>query len=98
MADYVDRRRLKEAISADCQHLSVFDTNLYELVMLDIDEIPTADVRENVQGYWDDVFQDGPCSWSGRCSVCGVRNDIPPLILAHFCPNCGAQMGGNKNG
>ena len=55
-------------------------------------DIPAADVREVVHGYWRDVFQDGPCSWSGVCSVCDVRNDIPPLPLAHFCPNCGAQM------
>ena len=42
----------------------------------------------------EDVVQDGPCGWSGKCSACKVRNDIPPVMLAHYCPNCGAKMEG----
>ena len=57
-----------------------------------IENLPAVEIHKEVQGEWIDVFQDGLCSWSGKCSVCGVRNDIPPLILAHFCPNCGARM------
>ena len=44
------------------------------------------------KAHWEDVVQDGPCRWSGKCSACKVRNDIPPVMLAHYCPNCGAKM------
>lgn len=57
----------------------------------------TADVAPVVHAQWEDVFQDGPCSWSGKCSRCRVRNDIPPLLLAHYCPNCGARMDKEDN-
>lgn len=93
MAEYVDRQRLKEAIREDAINLlSCYNGDVLNLVLSEIDEIPAEDVRNVVHGCWRDVFQDGPCSWSGECSVCGVRNDIPPLPQAHFCPNCGADM------
>lgn len=60
-----------------------------------IDELASvraADVAPVVHGHWEGVFQDGACSWSGKCSVCMVRNDIPHPIVAHYCPNCGAKM------
>ena len=60
-------------------------------------EIQAADVAPAVHARWEDVFQDGPCSWSGKCSRCRVRNDIPPLLLAHYCPNCGARMDKENN-
>ena len=44
------------------------------------------------RGEWINVRQEGVCSWTGECSCCHDRNDIPPPILAHFCPNCGASM------
>lgn len=43
MLDLVDRKRLKEAIAADRQHLFSFDSSLHDLFMTDIDEIPTID-------------------------------------------------------
>lgn len=46
------------------------------------------------RSYWDDVYQTGPCSFSGRCHACGVRNDIPPVEQAYYCPHCGAKMEG----
>ena len=49
MAEYIDRERLKLAISADCQNLFSFDSSLYELFMIDIDEIPAADVAPVVR-------------------------------------------------
>ena len=55
--------------------------------------ITGVDAREMVRhGYWKNVFQDGPCSWSGECSACRVRNDIPHPWVANYCPNCGARM------
>ena len=52
-----------------------------------------SNYRELVQhGHWKNVSQDGPCSWSGMCSACGARNDIPHPWVANYCPNCGARM------
>lgn len=52
-----------------------------------IDDIPTADVRENVRGEW--IKKEGSLWTLATCSVCGklsVDGDKP------FCPNCGAEM------
>ena len=55
-----------------------------------IDDIPTADVRENVRGEW--IFPYGDKKYK-RCSVCGrVFYSIP--YNTNFCPNCGADMRG----
>lgn len=53
------------------------------------DDIPTADVRENVRGEWKWVcfFKNGGYGSFG-CSVCGYRNGT----RYNFCPNCGADM------
>lgn len=45
--------------------------------------LPTADVRENVNGEW--IVEDGEVV----CSECGE-----PHIETNFCPNCGADMRG----
>lgn len=57
-----------------------------------LDPIPTADVRENVRGEW--IFPYGDKKYK-RCSVCGrVFYSIP--YNTNFCPNCGADMRGDK--
>ena len=54
---------------------------------------PTIDPESlRPRSYWEDVYQTGPCSFSGRCHACGVRNDIPPVEQAYYCPCCGAKM------
>lgn len=46
IARYIDAEKLKEALSADTQHIRDWDVDLYDLIMMDIDEAPTADVVE----------------------------------------------------
>lgn len=108
MSDYIERQRLKEAISEDCQHLSCFDESFFDMVMNDIDEIPAANVREDVQGEWEwfDQERGTPIDgwdreWGWRCSCCkDTLNDeyddpdSPPKF--NFCPNCGARMAGGE--
>lgn len=86
MGDYVDRQKLKEAISADCQHLFSFDTSLYEMFMIDIDEMPSENVRKDVQGEW--VFDSD--WWDYVCTNC--RGRIGNIKTYKFCPHCGARM------
>lgn len=51
---------------------------------------PVYPVR--LQGEWLDVICENGGFYHGTCSICKVRNDIPPVAFAHFCPNCGADM------
>lgn len=89
-AEYIERERLKRAISADCQHLFSFDESLYDLFMIDIDEFPAADVAPVVHGRWeDDVYTDpyGGKWTKYRCSLCG-RIEV---VKEPYC-SCGAKM------
>lgn len=90
MADFVERGRLKEAISADCQHLFSFDGSLYELFMIDIDEIPAADVVQVVHGQWEPG--DPICPACGENKFKGLDADVWSDWQPPFCPNCGAKM------
>ena len=55
-----------------------------------IEWTPTADVRENVKGEWQQK-QIGKWIYA-HCSVCHTTHDAP----TNFCPNCGADMRGEK--
>lgn len=72
---------------------------LYDYQDCDIDipkeiaEFPTADVRENVRGEW---MKDGRYmgkNWH-RCSICDRAYSY--VYDWNFCPNCGADMRGEK--
>ena len=90
MTKYIERGRLKEAISADCQHLFSFDTSFYDMVMIDIDEVPAEDVAPVVHGRW--VYGEDV---DIQCSVCGAdaftEGDYRQ-VKSRYCPNCGAKM------
>lgn len=53
---------------------------------------PTADVRENVRGKWIFPYEDKKYK---RCSVCRKTFYSIPAT-SNFCPNCGADMRGDK--
>ena len=92
MGDYVDRKRLKEAIQEDAINcLSCYNGEVINLVLTEIDEAPAADVRPVVRGRWEN-FRGKP-----RCSRC--KAVWPEDYYDHnFCPNCGADMReGNSN-
>lgn len=63
-------------------------TSTYETMELDC--APTADVRKNVRGEWLHI-SDGYCDVL-KCSQCGKTTDSQ----SNFCPNCGADMRGDK--
>lgn len=99
MSDYIDRNRLKQAISEDAMTaLQSWDTSLMELVMLEIDEIPAADVEPVRRGWWK-TFDSS--YWRStqygvqaidcvkiRCGLCGRGS----AVRTNYCPNCGAKM------
>ena len=87
MKEYIERERLKEAFNADLQTLQTLDENTVDLILIEIDEAPAADVAEVRHGYWDDSL-DGITPY---CSVCGCTHRC--LIRCPiYCPNCGARM------
>ncbi len=92
MARYIDAERLKEAFSTDAQYIRDWDADLFDLLMLDIDEAPTADVAEVNHGKW--ISEGTGYAWRYICSECGWE-DVYPFDDRHrFCPNCGAKMEG----
>ena len=54
--------------------------------------LPATDVTPVVHGKWHDIYMTSPSSFAATCSICGISNDIPHPISAHYCPNCGAKM------
>ena len=98
MGDYVDRKRLKEAIREDALNcLSCYNGEVLNLVLTEIDEAPAADVRPVVRGRW--IKQnDDPLDGNFYCSACHSGIDIatgsetPIDREMFFCPNCGADM------
>ena len=94
MDEYINRERLKSAISADAQHFFSFDESFFDMVMNDIDEIPAADVAEVRHGKWiygEDI--------DIQCSICGcdaLTEGDYRQFKSNFCPNCGAKMEAEK--
>lgn len=63
--------------------------------MDDIDDIPSADVRENVHGEWIDDYD--PVNFGEfryKCSKCGART---VEWADNFCYQCGADMRGEQD-
>lgn len=72
------------------------DGEVQEYHKLALDALRVQADAENpktlVEHVWKGVYMSSPSSYVGTCSVCGMSNDIPPPMLAHYCPNCGAKM------
>lgn len=77
-----------------------------------IDQIPSADVRENIKGKW---IESSPNIYTKRvnCSNCGssapfvfvsdgdvysTNGNHGEIRKTNYCPNCGADMRGDNNG
>lgn len=46
MSEYIERERLKEAFIADLQKLQTLDEHTMDLILIEIEEAPAADVVE----------------------------------------------------
>lgn len=91
MAEYIERERLKAAINEDAMNcLQSWDSSFASLVMIEIDEIPAADVAPVVHGRW--MKRDGYT----ECSECEYWYDSAESEDAgdrpNYCPSCGAKM------
>lgn len=59
-----------------------------------IDETQAEDVKRNVYGEWLDC--DAISENFEFCNMCGWENDVGARHY-NFCPNCGADMRGDKD-
>lgn len=99
MSRYIDADKLRQDILLlpNCYN-GFSDTYDKACIIDEIDEQPTADVRENVRGEWIDkgknwTVTNGAISMEipvKECSVCG--RPYLYIITDRFCPNCGADM------
>lgn len=85
MNEYIERERLKEAFNADLQSCKRWTKNL---ILIEIDEAPAADVAEVRHGRW--VRDDSGVIY---CSECGEEHEWDEY-RATYCDACGALMDG----
>ena len=112
MAEYIKRDDAKKAILEACGCDSECKTGC-RYGMCDIpagsvwgavDNIPAADVRENVHAQW---IPNKKYLRIARCSYCNHIQTVNGVdktehcyihrALYRYCPNCGADMRGDKN-
>lgn len=90
MSRYIDADELKELYEG-CEDLKV----KCAVVLLNIDDMSTADVAEVVHGEWikaDSMPRSAKCS---ECSCWITRHTINENWF-RYCPHCGAKMDKKK--
>ena len=107
MSDYISREELilrirnkiydmpKNSDETMNQADAMFTNGLYRALDL-AEHMPSADVRENIYGEWEEVTNykdDNVYQWHIICSVCRQRGMFES---DNFCPNCGADMRGEE--
>ena len=85
MTEYIELKTAKEAVHRIMEPWPNLEEDIYDL----LNEVSSADVVERKKGEW---FDRG--SLSCRCSNCGCKSTKE----YSFCPNCGADMRGQKDG
>lgn len=99
MNKYINVEVAKEYLHHDSYSNPYFRSQACQQAIDVLATVPAADVMEVRHGRWHDVYLSSASSFVGTCSVCGKSNDIPPVPLAKYCPNCGAKMdGGHDDG
>lgn len=84
MSRYIDKETARRIIDSERSK---------EQMLTMLDNVPTADVRENVQGEW---VRDGDCYICDQCKTSyGWWADSQ---CSNFCPNCGAYMRTKETG
>ena len=95
MSDYIDREKLIQAISEDAlTTLSDWDSSLMNLIMIEIQECPAADVAPVVHGHWiESKLYSDELNNIASCSRCGNMIDFVTETPT-YCDDCGAKMDG----
>lgn len=99
MDDYISRQDFVEMVQIWQRELPLHSQLLVEQTLHVANALPPADVRPVVRGKWEDMGD------FIKCSVCKATRlkefnsyygKVQRLVVeTNFCPNCGAQMGGD---
>lgn len=98
MDDYIKRSYALKAVCDYCvMNCDVDEEKCHQYDFMQ-NNIPAADVRENVRGKWKNTV-----AFHIECSECGCNISANKGIVFfthdskyNFCPNCGADMRGNE--
>ena len=96
MAEYIKRAEaVKSVLRMRRPENSVAQNRMLSINQMDMLKLPTADVAPVVHGRWEQCFEDWRKQIEGdKCSICGFEHYGASIAHYHFCPNCGAKMGG----
>lgn len=100
MSEYIERERLKEAFIADLQKLQTLDEHTMDLILIEIEEAPAADVAEVRHGRWIELNIENSTGPILKCSECSHihnpnRNDLDlerVELKPLYCDACSARM------
>lgn len=96
MAEYIEREALLERLEYSPLFSNIRDGGFFikDGVLDLVERQPIADVVEVRHGEWVYHSTDENDTIIFRCSECGRKQ----YGNSHYCPNCGADMRGDKNG
>lgn len=90
MSRYIDAEITKEILSLHEDRRGYLIGDFEQIID---EEVPTANVRENVHASWVKVGQSFLNPNRFRCYACSKCGFSIDYIKFRFCPNCGADMG-----
>lgn len=99
--DLIDREKLKEAIKmaitvpVDCSYDLGYNDMVLNAVKI-ADSMPTIDAQPVKHGHWIECDSQPNQKMCSSCRGVGVAKDIAQFFT--YCPFCGADMRGDKNG
>lgn len=92
----IDADALKSAFNTDVQNVMLsWDTDLLQLLMIEIDEAPTLDVEPVRHGRWKHLNtprKSVPITDWLKCTKCNGTLHRLSGVNYNYCPNCGAKM------
>ena len=99
MSAYIRRNDAISAISHLMQHFDSNDIDRDEALEA-LRKIPSADVMENVHGKFVRHNLKNSAPWGFDCTNCSEWFVIGEAVAKryNYCPNCGADMRGEKDG
>lgn len=101
MAEYIEREALLKSLTPDEENETCTLADVFlGLIRKIVEEQPAADVVEVRHGMWvegAEHFTNG--LYEAECSECGnyIRWNEGNSGEWYYCPNCGADMRGDKN-